>query len=308
MPQRVNIPTYHSRDLVVLVASMLPMAVVTNYILWGEDYLADVAHFMTATITTFLYLGVGFISYGLVAISLRNRLPDEGDTLKRLAICLSIFFLMSAVYMSLLLLAYDYFNFFGYKYYEADCLKGYPMLVVMNIFLTFLNEGLYRFETFRTTVTETELLKKEYMQSQLLGLKSQMNPHFLFNSLNTLSSLIQEDADQAEEFLDHMSKVYRYLLRNHEEQLVTIETELGFIKSYYYLLAARHTEAFHLKVDISRDYYDFMVPPLTFQMIIENTIQNNAVSKQNPLRMTISVKDEYLQIDHNVQPKIRNHN
>src|SRR5205085_5679631 len=138
-------------------------------------------------------------------------------------------FLMSAVYVSLILRGYDYFNFFGYEYAEPDFIKCYTSIIVVNIFLTFLNEGVYRFEKYRATVTETEQLKKEYMQSQLLGLKSQMNPHFLFNSLNTLSSLIHEDAETAENFLDHMSKVYRYLLRNNDEQLVKLGTELNFI-------------------------------------------------------------------------------
>src|SRR5206468_4198254 len=108
----------------------------------------------------------------------------DQELFKRLAICLSIFFLMSAVYIALLLLAYDNFHFFGYEYSEHDFTRGYITLMVINIFLTFLNEGLYRFEKYRATITETEQLKKEFMHSQLLGLKSQMNPHFLFNGLN----------------------------------------------------------------------------------------------------------------------------
>src|SRR4029079_9617844 len=200
-----------------------------------------------------LILGFAFFIYGLVAISLRNRFPEDNQLLKRLTICISIFFLMSAVFISLILRGYDYFEFQGYEYEESDFTKSYVAFMVINVFLTFLNEGVSRFEKYRATVTETEQLKKEYMQSQLLGLKSQMNPHFLFNSLNSLSSLIHEDADTAEEFLNHMSKVYRYLLRNNEEKLVTIETELHFIQSYYFLLRSRHEEGLQLDIDVSSD-------------------------------------------------------
>ena len=82
-----------------------------------------------------------------------------------------------------------------------------------------MNEGIYRFESWKTNLEETEKLKLTYKQSQLIGLKSQVNPHFLFNSLNSLSGLIQEDKERAEKFLDEMSKVYRYLLRNNEDGL-----------------------------------------------------------------------------------------
>jgi LytS/YehU family sensor histidine kinase len=169
-----------------------------------------------------------------------------------------------------------------------------------------LNEGLYRFERLKATATETEQLKKEYMHSQLLGLKSQMNPHFLFNGLNTLSSLIHEDAEQAEDFLDHMSKVYRYLLRNNEEQLVSVGTELSFIRSYYYLLKARHAEGLQLHVEIPSDAYNDMIPPLTLQMILENSLSNNAVGRSNPLIVSICVCNGWIEVRNNIQPKINN--
>jgi two-component system, LytTR family, sensor kinase len=131
-----------------------------------------------------------------------------------------------------------------------------------------------------------------------------MNPHFLFNSLNTLSSLINEDAEQAEDFLDHMSKVYRYLLRNNEEQLVTLGTELGFIRSYYFLLKARHADGLHLEVDVEPELQQLMIPPLTLQMIMEHSLNNNAASRTAPLALSISASDGWLLVRHNVQPKI----
>jgi sensor histidine kinase YesM len=306
MTATLNIPKYTSKDIPILVASMLPMAILLNYFLYDREYFNNLKLFTWATLLTFAILGFAFITYGLVAISLRNRFPYDSQLFKRLSICISIFFLMSAVYISLILRGYDYFDFFSYEYDEPDFTKSYIAIIVINLFLTFLNEGVYRYEKFRDTVTETEQLKKEYMHSQLLGLKSQMNPHFLFNSLNTLSSLIHEDPEKAEDFLDHMSKVYRYLLRNNEEQLVNLETELNFIKSYAYLLKARHGDGLYIDVMISETSRDQMIPPLTLQMLVENVLGQNSISKNRPLHISIKLVHKWIEVRNKLQPKMSN--
>jgi sensor histidine kinase YesM len=308
MARPLNIPKFHTKDFTVLVGSMLPMAILVNYFMYGDAYFNSASQFIITTLVSFVFFGGGFLTYGFVAIVLRNRFPEDRQLFKRLTICLSIFFLMSAVYTSILLLAYDYFKFYGYEYLEDDFIKGYFTLITLNVFLTFLNEGIYRFEKFRLTIKENEQLKKEYMHSQLLGLKSQMNPHFLFNSLNSLSSLIQENADKAEEFLDHMSKVYRYLLRNNEEKLVTIDTEISFIKSYYFLLKARHEEGLELLINISAESREQWIPPLTLQMIVENAMNQNAVDRLNPLTIRIRNGIHGLEIINSLQPKINHVN
>jgi len=305
MPSSVAIPKHTSKDLTILLASMLPMTVLINHFLYGAAYFQRPLLFVCTSVATFMLLAFSFIVYGLVAISLRNRFPEEHQVFKRILICLSIFYLMSAVFMSILLIGYDSLHFFGYQYSENDFLRCYLSFIVINTFLTFLNEGVYRFEKYRSTTRETEQLKKEYMHSQLLGLKSQMNPHFLFNSLNTLSSLIHEDAGTAEDFLDHMSKVYRYLLRNNEEQLVSVATELTFIRSYFFLLKARHGEALHLETDVTGSARDCTIPPLTLQMLFEQILNQNAMSRQNPLRISITAEDGMLTVRNNIQPRIK---
>ena len=304
MPKKLNIPKFHTKDFTVLVASMLPMAILVNYFLYIQAYFSSVSQFIVTTLVSFSFFGGGFLTYGLVAIALRNRFLYDRQLFKRLTICLGIFFLMSAVYVSLLLLAYDYFNFYGYEYLESDFFRAYATLITLNIFLTFLNEGIYRFEKFKVTLTENEQLKKEYMHSRLIGLKSQMNPHFLFNSLNSLSSLIQEDADKAEEFLDHMSKVYRYLLRTNEEKLVPIDTEICFIRSYFFLLKSRYKDALELDIDVSPDRLQQLAPPLTLQMIVENAINQNAISRLKPLKIRVTNAPQGIQVINTIQPKM----
>jgi LytS/YehU family sensor histidine kinase len=148
-------------------------------------------------------------------------------------------------------------------------------------------------------------LKTEYIQSRLLGLKSQLNPHFLFNSLNSLSCLIQESPDKAEKFLDEMSKVYRYLLKNSDEQLVTLEAELQFTRSYFYLLKERHGEGLNIEINVQDDFLETQLPPLTLQILLESAFNMNAISKEQPLIIELSITNNgWLQIKNNVQRKI----
>ncbi|HJW16960.1 MAG TPA: histidine kinase, partial [Flavisolibacter sp.] len=293
------------KELPIMVITMFPMALLMNYFLFGSIYFEKLNVFSWATLVTFVALCFAFFIYGQIAVSLRNRFPHEHEVYRRIFITITIFVLLTGVYLSILCRAYDIFHFMGFAYDETNFTKCFTTFVVMNVFLTFLNEGVSRYESYRITLSETEQLKKEYMQSQLLGLKSQMNPHFLFNGLNTLSSLIQEDADKAEDFLDHMSKVYRYLLRNNEEQLVSLQTEINFIRSYYFLLKARYAEGLQLSISVGKELYEQFLPPLTLQMIFENILTFNEASRSNPLLIEISNKapDELL-IKHTVQLKL----
>lgn len=283
---------------------MLPLTLIMNSIIFKNRYFSDWAVFIPATLVLFVLLAVGFIGYGYVAHLLRNRLPHENETTRRLTYSLAVFFGMSAVIVAILLRSYEYWGFLGYSFDENHFKKAFIALVITNIFLTFLNEGVAKFESYQTVVTETEQLKKEYMHSQLLGLKSQMNPHFLFNSLNTLSSLIQENPEKAEEFLDHMTKVYRYLLRTKDEKLVALNTELGFIRSYAFLLKARHGEGLNVHIEVPPALKEHTLPPLTLQVIFESAINQNTISREQPLSLHITTSaDNRLVIRNTVQRK-----
>ena len=300
---KLNFPKYTSKDAPIMLGSMLILALILNAIIF-DQYFSQLIVFIWGTLATFSALIPVFMLYGMIAISLRNRFPDDGQTVKRLFICISVFLLLSAVIIALFLLGYDGIHFLGYQFSEADYTNCYLATIIMNIFLTFLNEGVAQFERYKITLIQTEQLKKEYLQSQLLGLKSQMNPHFLFNSLNTLSSLIHEDSEKAEDFLDHMSKVYRYLLRNNEEKLVNLQTEIDLVKSYYFLLKKRHCDALNIKISIPKEYLQREIPPLTLQMLIENTINQNTLTRNEPLNLFITINNEQIEITHNLQPKL----
>lgn len=156
------------------------------------------------------------------------------------------------------------------------------------------------------TRANTQLLKlqKENLQSQFEVLKQQVNPHFLFNSLNVLSSLIKIDPDLAELFTEKLSKVYRYVLENKEKDLVTLSTELDFLTAYLFLIDIRFSGKIVVNIKIDKKYLDNFILPIAVQMIIENAIKHNTYSKAQPLRIDIFVdKQHQLNIINNLRAR-----
>lgn len=285
--------------------TLIPFTIVLNSITLGKGYYASWPVFTLATIIAFGLMTVSFVLYGGVAVAFRERFPEDKQLAKRMIIVISLFIIMTGLFIYGLFKIYESIPLLNFTFSEGPYFGAYGATVVLNIFLTVLHEGVSKFESYKATLIETEQLKKEYMQSQLLGLKSQVNPHFLFNGLNSLSSLISEDPEKAEQFLDEMSKVYRYLLRNDEEQLVPLQTELQFIDSYYYLLKVRYGDGVFLHIDVTPEVRQNRIPPLTLQMLFENAFSLNTVSKEQPLTIEIkSQEDGWLEISNNIQQKV----
>jgi len=176
---------------------------------------------------------------------------------------------------------------------------------IMSTLITFINEGMANWESWKNSLSEGEKLKNAYQRSKVLGLKGQINPHFLFNCFNTLSGLIQENEEEAEKFLDEMTKVHRYLLRGGDEYLVPLADEIKFAHSYLYLTSARFGSAIRTKVELPTELMDKLIPPLSLQVILENIIYTNALSKKEPLTILITADQEgRLVITHTLHEKI----
>lgn len=144
------------------------------------------------------------------------------------------------------------------------------------------------------------------MLVQLECLKSQVNPHFLFNSLSILSSLVRIDPALSEQFIDHMSRTYRYILEKRDMPLVTLRQELEFIQSFSFLLQIRFSDKFELKMEISKTDMDrFKIAPLTLQWLVENAIRHNRMSVARPLVVHLSISDAVLRVSNPVQ--LRSH-
>ncbi|WP_246859388.1 sensor histidine kinase [Spirosoma sp. KCTC 42546] len=147
-------------------------------------------------------------------------------------------------------------------------------------------------------------LEQEKTNVQLRALQAQVNPHFLFNSLNSLSALIDDDQGRASHFVDQLSQVYRYLLRTSNQALTTLASELDFIESYYHLLKTRHGSGLTLTVQVNPAYQAKLLPPFTLQLLVENAVKHNIVLANEPLRINIVTDDAgYLVVSNNLQRK-----
>lgn len=157
------------------------------------------------------------------------------------------------------------------------------------------------FTQWKKSLIEVERYKNESTQAQLQNLKNQINPHFLFNNMSVLSSLVYKDQDKAVDFINQLSKVYRYILDTKNNELVTLEEELKFIKSYTFLLQIRFDKNIEFNFDIPENSLKLLMPPMALQLLIENTIKHNEVSTELPLHVSITANGSELCVTNSLQ-------
>ena len=229
----------------------------------------------------------------------RRRFPLIKQTPKRL--------ILTTVSLLAFLLLGDFlictFLHQEYPFGQYPISHSIPSLIAGTV-IGLLYEAVYFFQQWKHTVKVNESLKHQQSRTQFEVLQNQMSPHFLFNSLNTLTAIIPEDADMAIEFTQKLSEVYRYILQNKERELVTIEEELSFAKAYVFLLKMRYPENLNVSFDVAASYHRQYIAPLTLQMLIENAIKHNVVSKMNPLYIEVYVENgRSIVVKNNLQKK-----
>ncbi len=175
---------------------------------------------------------------------------------------------------------------------------------LFGLLVVFLDIGIILLNKWRFSLAEIERFKKENLETQFEMLRIQVNPHFLFNSLNTLSSLIYQNQDTAATFVREMSSVYRYILEKRKAELVPLSEELEFADSYRYLLSLRFDQKLIFEMNVSEKCSDMLIVPLTLQLLIENAVKHNVVSTKKPLTIRIFTEnDNRLVVHNNLQKK-----
>lgn len=154
-----------------------------------------------------------------------------------------------------------------------------------------------------TLVEKTQALEKEKAMAMYENLKQQLNPHFLFNSLTSLNSLIEIEPQKASEFLESLSKTYRYILKSRDSDLVSLGDEVKFAETYVQLQKTRFEKGFQVIFDIPDDYYSYKIAPVTIQNLIENAIKHNIIDDATPLQINIYTENDNLIVENNMQKK-----
>ena len=211
-----------------------------------------------------------------------------------------------------LTVSYFVSNYFTAHYFFPSALSligKYTFIIIgMMIFLvnTVICLGFmasHFLKRWQENTVRTAQLEKEKVQVQLDSLKNQISPHFLFNSLSSLDSLIDDNPALARQFLQQLSKVFRYVLQHKDKELVSLETELVFIKNYVSLLKTRFDGAFTVCYQLGDDALERQIVPVTLQILIENAIKHNVISEARPLTITISEANGYLSLSNPIQRK-----
>ena len=174
---------------------------------------------------------------------------------------------------------------------------------VMNTLLVTAVEGIYFFRYWKSALVEQERLEKENIRSQFETLKNQVNPHFLFNSLSILSSLVHDDPEKAEVFIDEFANVYRYVLEVKNRNVIEVKAELDFIHSFLFLHQIRFGANLKAEMNIDSRKLGMLIPPLSLQLLVENAIKHNIISRESPLYIEIYTDGDYIVAKNNFQPK-----
>ncbi len=175
------------------------------------------------------------------------------------------------------------------------------MMVVISLIIIGFHSFIYYFRNWQDAEVTAERLQKENIRAQFEALKHQIEPHFFFNSLSVLTSLVHKDADLATQYIAQLSKIYRYVLEIKDETVVPLFQELDFLNAYIFLMTVRHNDSISFKIELSDDTKKYtFVPKSSLQMLAENAVKHNRFSKENPLLVRITEEDDFLRVVNNL--------
>lgn len=238
---------------------------------------------------------------------LEKRFPWALNPGKRILIQLPISTLYSAVLMYVTMLLFNAYVC-EIPFNERGLFLSISITIglLVSLILMAVETGLFFFRRWKESLVQVDKYKLESAQANLENLKNQVNPHFLFNNLSVLSSLVYTDQDKAVDFINQLSKVYRYLLDNKNSELVTLEEELTFIASYAYLLNIRYSPNLSIELTISEDTKSLLLPPLAIQLLIENAIKHNEISSEFPLTIELVSSNTSFEISNKINRRLSN--
>lgn len=250
-------------------------------------------------ITTAIWLGNRYIM-----IYSRTRYPLFNDVRKRLYFqsgIMLVFTLVTNIALGQALS--NVFDKEGVLTLSDKLIHSNSAALFCTIMVIAVYESIYFMHQLRHSVEEAEHLKRESISAELSALKTQVNPHFLFNNLNTLASLIPEDPEKAVDFVQQLSKVYRHILEVKDEASIPLRDELEVMRAYAFLLQTRFGNNLSVSIDVPGEKLDKKVVPLSLQILMENAIKHNVVSSTRPLKIDVSAENGRLVVSNNLQKK-----
>ncbi len=254
---------------------------------WFEFYFAGIFTFVITIIITLVNTRIAFY--------IGKRFPWKQGWAKRIAIELLITSISAAIIISLVVTGLYYIsNLNNQESIWYILFQNSIIAVVINIILITFIEARDLFILYKNSIIETEVLKRQNIESQYSALMNQVNPHFLFNSLNVLSFLVSSDTEKAQEFISRFSWIYRYVLDVKDKSLVSLDQELEFLNAYLFMQKIRYENKLDFRIEISNQ---------ASEVFIENAIKHNEISTRHPLMIEISTERDFLVVKNHFLPR-----
>lgn len=197
----------------------------------------------------------------------------------------------------------NYFKFGVFEVFNPKLREVFIPTIIITFLVVMVDIANHFFTSWKASLLEVEKHKTESANAQLQNLKNQLNPHFLFNNLSVLTSLVYKNQDKAAEFINELAKVYRYVLDAKNAELVTLQEELDFLNHYLYLLKIRFEDSVSFEIKIEEGNKSDYILPMCLQTVVENTIQHNEASQANPLKVLIYSQNNSLVIENTIKPR-----
>jgi hypothetical protein len=242
---------------------------------------------------------------GIVVDWLDKRISWLEQPVARLiwGLILTVGYTLAAASLILLIYVYLRFDMLPVEGYKALDKSFFLWVIIITFLVSSFLHGRGFFMSWKASFLEAEKQKRIAVSSRYESLKNQVNPHFLFNSLNVLSNLVYKDQDLAARFIKQLSKVYRYVLDTKEQEVVPLSVELEALEAYIFLLDMRFGQSLTVSVDL-KDTEEWVIAPLSLQMLVENAVKHNVISKADPLHVSVFKDEEdYIVVTNNLQPK-----
>jgi sensor histidine kinase YesM len=281
---------------------------IAYFIVTGDAAEADsMASFGTLQIILSMVIGIASAySVYFTGVQLDKLLPWHKQEGNRLLVGIITHFI-SVFFVSVLMLYLgsflwrDLLDFTAIQ--EQYLLKLGIILLILVLIIEIIYFALYSYYSYTSFQIETVRQERKQIELQFKALKSQLSPHFLFNSLNTISSLVFKDKTKAEGFIRKLAEMYQYTLQSYQTQLVSVQEELDFVNSYQYLLQTRFGAKFQCSIEVDEELLATNIPPLTLQMLLENAVKHNVLSEEDPLKVQVTSDKKYIIVQNNITKK-----
>ena len=256
-------------------------------------------------LTTLGITAVIWIGNRYIMVYSRGKYPLFNEVRKRLIFQSAIMFVFTVIANNFLgRLADNIFEQHSDMPSNTDILiHSNSAAIFCTIMIIAIYESIYFMHQLRHSVEETEKLKRESLKAELNALKTQVNPHFLFNNLNTLISIIPENPKLAVDFVQQLSKLYRHILEVKDEQSILLQDELDVLKAYAFLLQTRFGNNLDVIINVPAERLKKRIVPLSLQILMENAIKHNIVSSDKPLKIEVTALNGKLVVSNNLQRK-----